>query len=299
MNTGRWLLSLSYVVVLLSQAEGVLEIRGQISFDLLLPEERAQEIISSSHEATEAKDPNVKAKPRAIYGKETDSIKAESSKVVVTEANQKESLNITRAVPVECVYQYPDTAQVDALLSNMMNQLTKLFVRVKEHLRSHPRRLEDDKRFKVVNKISDAFFDSIYLNMTEEYRKYANYTRESVQMKARDNPCEHQAEIREVWRALIDSSNEALRRAALACVEEHLRARAHLDDDAGRSRGRAHLDVDAGESKGRAHLDDAGESKGRARSRASQLLRQELARVRSEQLVLLCERFQLCYSELL
>lgn len=34
--------------------------------------------------------------------------------------------NMTVAPEVECVYQYPEKNQVEALLSNMMNQLTKV-----------------------------------------------------------------------------------------------------------------------------------------------------------------------------
>lgn len=38
----------------------------------------------------------------------------------------KKSGHVTAAPRVKCVYQYPEKKQVDALLSNMMNELTKV-----------------------------------------------------------------------------------------------------------------------------------------------------------------------------
>lgn len=88
---------------------------------------------------------------------------------------------------------------------------------------------------------------------------------ERVDRSAQD-PCQHQAEIKQIWRELLEHSLATFRRAALRCVEEHLKVQKN----------------------------DA-----KVRNRLGQFLVRELAKVRSSQLHMLCDRFQLCYNELL
>ncbi|CAH1638461.1 unnamed protein product [Spodoptera littoralis] len=232
--------------------------------------------------------------------------------------------NVTVAPEVECIYQYPEKDQVDALLSNMMNELTKVFVKankfingvetrrsktrktdrrrhglndsdlmyvymekaLKKELKAEktrkkeinpevkkdvsdavPRRREVDSRFKVVNKKEKAFFEVIYSNMTDEYRQFYNRTAERVARAGRD-PCRHQREARELWRALLQHAERTLRDAARRTLHEYLR-------------------------------DQRVQPRARVRAHLAQFLAKELAKVRANQLEMLCDKYQLCFNDLL
>ncbi|CAD0201077.1 unnamed protein product [Chrysodeixis includens] len=182
--------------------------------------------------------------------------------------------NVTVAPEVECVYQYPEQGQVDALLSNMMNQLTKVFVHAHEIITgldearrgALPPRSEDS-RFQIVDKKQKKFFEIIYANMTDEYKDFYNSTVVRVDRSGRD-ACEHQDEVKQIWRDLLEHSLQTLRKATHDCVSSYLREQ--------RVRPRAHV-----------------------RHRLAQYLLRELGKARASQLHMLCDTYQLCYNELL
>ncbi|KAJ8713762.1 hypothetical protein PYW07_014132 [Mythimna separata] len=216
---------------------------------------------------------------------------------------------VTAATSLECVYKYPEKAQVDALLSNMMNELAKVFVRANEYMKSLDTRRHDsglkqasqedstldimlrtrrsnetelvqerreperehlrDKgtRFKIVHGKQKPFFDLIYSNMTEEYRNFYNTTFERVD-RAGGDPCLRQDEIKQLWRSLLKRAREVLRSAAQRCVDAHLAATPAHDTP-------------------------------QVRKHLQKFLRSELSKMRANQLNMLCDTYQLCYSDLL
>ncbi|XP_049874448.1 uncharacterized protein LOC126372642 [Pectinophora gossypiella] len=255
-------------VAWIMRARSAIEITGEVSFDLRISEDG---VPPSPPPPAPPLPPAASAPPAPP----AQAVRAQNS--------------MTAAPPVECVYQYPETRQVNAMLSNMMNQLTKVFVRMHKSMSPEVRR-SGAKRFRLVSSKQSDFFDHIYANMTEEYRRFVNET--SHRVPSAGDPCRHQEELRDVWRSLLDTSQvrthrpdtsntseaasptkrvwspqESLRRAALRCVQEYLRVQQRAASP-------------------------------RQRARAAALLRRELGRVRSEQLALLCDSFQLCYSEL-
>nr|XP_021189404.2 uncharacterized protein LOC110375574 [Helicoverpa armigera] len=246
------------------------------------------------------------------------------------------NLNMTAAPEVECLYQYPEKEQVNALLSNMMNELTKVFVRANDFIngvetrrKGESQQGEDsskgdsheeedsskghykgeklkkyskkevtpdmkkgakkggkkdiikndeskenetsavtragDRRFKVVHKKQKEFFELIYTNMTEEYRKFSAWAAERVQRAGRD-ACAHQDEVKQLWRELLAHALRTLGAAARRTVAAQLRARPHAPG---------------------------------LRARLDQFLEHDLGKVRAAQLGMLCDTYQLCYNDLL
>ncbi|XP_028176005.1 uncharacterized protein LOC114364181 [Ostrinia furnacalis] len=174
---------------------------------------------------------------------------------------------MTVAPVVECLYQYPDLEQFNAMLSNMMNELTKVFVRVHKLMHEVDGRRRQETRFRVVAKKATTYFEGIYSNMTREYSEFYNNVAGHV-ARAGEDPCNNQAELKEVWRKLLEHSLSSLRDAAQSCIEEFLRSQNKSHDR-------------------------------KARARLEQFLARELQRIKTGQLDMLCDRFQLCFNELL
>ncbi|KAJ0178031.1 hypothetical protein K1T71_005854 [Dendrolimus kikuchii] len=173
---------------------------------------------------------------------------------------------MTAAPLVECLYQYPKKKQVNAMLSNMMNELTKVFVRAQEFIGSDPlSRRKHETRFTVVNTTNTEFFESIYNNMTNEFRQFYNDTALRVDRSGLD-PCQHQEEIKQMWNDLLKKSLAGLRRASEKCVEEFVKVQ---------------------------------NSDTRTMNKLTQFLTRELGKIKSNQLDVLCDNFQLCYNDLL
>ncbi|VVD05468.1 unnamed protein product [Leptidea sinapis] len=92
---------------------------------------------------------------------ESDSIKPVYR--VVAGDNGKETLT----TDLECVYKYPEQKHLDALLSAILNLLTKMFVRINESQEEVQRTAT---RFRVVQKIDSRYFDQAYTRLSHELR---------------------------------------------------------------------------------------------------------------------------------
>ncbi|XP_073946973.1 uncharacterized protein [Choristoneura fumiferana] len=173
-----------------------------------------------------------------------------------------------------CVYKYPKKKHFNALLSDMMNELTKIFMRARELLSDVGRRRgagrlgDGHARFRVVSSKNSPYFDGVYANMTIQYKKFYEKALEKGSERTGRDPCRHQGELRRLWGAVLDASHAALRAAALRCVRQQL-------DHEGRAR----------DSK--------------LKNRVGQFLLKEFGRFRSQQLDLLCHEYALCYKDLL
>ncbi|XP_075979149.1 uncharacterized protein LOC142978548 isoform X2 [Anticarsia gemmatalis] len=169
--------------------------------------------------------------------------------------------------------------QVDVMLSNMMNELTKTFVTASELLKGNSpghlpgvvteastSRRKLASRFKVQRQKERPFFEHIYTNMTNDYKKFYNTTAHRVDRSGRD-PCEHQEEIKYLWKSLLDKSMMTLRRAMRHCIKAYLKEEG----------------IPLKSKKGK---------------EIAQFFVQELPHIKTKQLNVLCEKYQLCYDEL-
>ncbi|XP_045766952.1 uncharacterized protein LOC123868456 [Maniola jurtina] len=184
---------------------------------------------------------------------------------------------ITKAVHLECVYQYPETSQMEVLLSDMMNQLTRLIVSAHEYSEGDVGRVgimgdahevnnptRSGKRFRVVNDRSPAVFETIFKQLTDEYQKFYNTTLQKID-RSKD-PCDHQTEVKYIWQDLLAQSQLMLHRSTLLAAEQ---------------------------------ISPRNRADGSKHDKMKRMLGAELAKIRSEQLDTLCDNFQLCYNELL
>ncbi|KAG6454719.1 hypothetical protein O3G_MSEX008829 [Manduca sexta] len=235
-----------------------LKINGEVSFDLRISD---LDYRSSPVQVFIGADEPENLGDGVERGRIKDIEEKQKSVVGPIEARQ-----VTAAAMVECPYQYPEKEQVNAMLSNMMNQLTKVFVRIHEYVTAEDtRRLET--RFRVVGKKDTGFFEHIYNNMSQEYRQFYNNTAERVDRAERD-PCQHQEEIKQLWKELLEKSLATLRKAAGQCIEEYLKVQNRSGDE-------------------------------KTRSKLEQFLAEEMSKIKSSQLDVLCDKFQQCYNELL
>lgn len=98
-------------------------------------------------------------------------------------------------------------------------------------------------------------------------RDFYNATAERVDRSGRD-ACQHQEEVKQIWRDLLEHSQQTLKKATHRCVNEYLREQRVTPD-------------------------------ARVRDRLARYLVRELGKVHANQLEMLCDTFQLCYNELL
>lgn len=104
-------------------------------------------------------------------------------------------------------------------------------------------------------------------------RRACEAARASVLRLRYAEPCDFQRPLRAAWVAVLRAAQSSLSNAAKLMLQYHLGTQARTDPDPNATT--------------------------RAVRRASKFLRRVLASVQSEQLVLLCEKFQLCYHELM
>ncbi|CAK1544805.1 unnamed protein product [Leptosia nina] len=174
-------------------------------------------------------------------------------------------LRVTAPAIVECQYQYPEKEQVNAILSDMMNQLTKLFVKAHDVLKGGlPRR--SPTRFRVVDKLDSSFFEKAFKQMASEFRYLLNNTIPVANHTG--DPCQKQEQLKKMWQSLLNLSQEVLSRASMSCLQEFLRTRNRADDS-------------------------------QTKSKLDQLATRELNKMRSNLLDKLCDDFQMCYNDLL
>ncbi|XP_060802600.1 uncharacterized protein LOC106131394 [Amyelois transitella] len=167
---------------------------------------------------------------------------------------------VTAAAAVECVYQFPEKRQIEAILSNMMNQLAKIYLRVQEFVRKG----STESRFRVVAAQNQSVFDKIFIKMADEYRNL--YDRISKRIPKTMDPCFYQSQLKSIWSRLLDISIAKLRTAVMRSIVLYLKQ----------------MPLSS-----------------KKRSGVEQLIERELSKVRSIQLDTLCDIFQLCYNELL
>ncbi|XP_053606901.1 uncharacterized protein LOC128673223 [Plodia interpunctella] len=225
-----------------------LEVKGDITIDVTVIDEEDEEVTL----------PDSPTRMKAIQREESSGEKEKQE-------TQRLSM-VTAAVKVECVYQYPEREQVEALLSNMMNQLAKVYVRVREFVTDTNEWGErrSETRFKVVESRNVTHFDEIYANMTLEYRNL--YSNTTYVMPRTGDPCSNQAELKRVWVQLLESSVTYLRAAVARSIAHFMKQ------------------TPSAQSK---------------KAAVKQLVKNELARIKASQLDILCDKFQLCYNELL
>ncbi|XP_059058002.1 uncharacterized protein LOC131851511 [Achroia grisella] len=174
---------------------------------------------------------------------------------------------VTAAEAVGCVYQIPEKRQADAILSNLMNELVKVYVRAREYIQGIINgRRKHNKRYFIVSIKNSTFFEDIYFEMMQEFKQLYGET-ESRVVRSK-TPCDQQLQLQNLWRQLLDRSLAALQRATTRCVDELL-------------------------------VETSLKEKIHARRKLMQFLVGEMERIRSSQLDLLCDHFQLCYNELL
>ncbi|CAH0398955.1 unnamed protein product [Chilo suppressalis] len=185
----------------------------------------------------------------------------------VTVKKQKRIKIATPPPMLECIYQYPERNQTDAMLSNMMNELTKIFMRAHKlvHHGTGTTKIVN-KRYRVIDNKSHHFFGEVFANMTQQYRQFYNRTLDS--MTPPRDPCDHQLQLKSLWGELLDYSLLSLQNATVKCMDEYLRVQNRSDDS-------------------------------QIKRKLGKYLRGEIQRARSDQLGMLCDTFQLCYSELL
>ncbi|KAL0871553.1 hypothetical protein ABMA27_004088 [Loxostege sticticalis] len=269
-----------YLSILARGHSSSIDINGEVSFDvkisdLVVPLERA---LDDYDLKKFIEDDDVKKMEKEKIKDDQRDMKRTDGKETnegVKKRTQQDRLSselgnlsgVTVAPIVECLYQYPNSEQFNAMLGNMMNQLTMVFVRVNKMMRRMNARRDQGTRFKVVDQKNTRFFENVYSNMTKEYSKLYNSTADHV-ARASNDPCENQEQLKEVWKVLLDSSLNSLRQACQSCIEEFLRSRGRSDDH-------------------------------KTKFKLGQYLVRELARIRSSQLDMLCDSFQLCYDELL
>ncbi|KAI8425867.1 hypothetical protein MSG28_004887 [Choristoneura fumiferana] len=200
-----------------------------------------------------------------------------------------------------CVYKYPKKKHFNALLSDMMNELTKIFMRARELLSDVGRRRgagrlgDGHARFRVVSSKNSPYFDGVYANMTIQYKKFYEKALEKGSERTGRDPCRHQGELRRLWGAVLDASHAALRAAALRCVRQQL-------DHEGRARDSKYtINQTTGGLWGSPMSDTPARTRmcQPLKNRVGQFLLKEFGRFRSQQLDLLCHEYALCYKDLL
>ncbi|KAJ8715838.1 hypothetical protein PYW08_013123 [Mythimna loreyi] len=218
---------------------------------------------------------------------------------------------VTVATELQCIYQFPEQAHVNALLSNMMNQLAKVFVQANEYMECLETRCSENEpmqasqkdytdvtvgmrgtdetelvrelekepvteklkekitRFKVVHEKQKPFFDIIYSNMTNEFRNLYNTTFERVERASQaPQPCSRQDEVKQLWRELLTHAHDTLQRAAQRFLAHYV-------------------------------ADTPAHNQSKMRKRLEKILKTELSKIRANHLDMLCDTYQLCYSDLL
>ncbi|XP_032520965.2 uncharacterized protein LOC116772774 [Danaus plexippus] len=167
---------------------------------------------------------------------------------------------VTAGAILECEYQYPERQQLQALLSDMMNQLAQIFVRTQEFDQKGSKRWV--KRFRVIRKQESGEFEGVFKNMTREYKEF--YETTLNRLNRTGDPCLRQDELKQTWQSLLAESQNMLQRAAATSVQRVQRA---IDTPSQR--------------------------------RLEETVARLVATARSHHLDQLCDRFQLCYDELL
>ncbi|XP_045496018.1 uncharacterized protein LOC123694592 [Colias croceus] len=232
------------------------EVTGELSFDIrILNVDKVKDTFKTVID--------IGGKGNSSDGEYTDENVSDNENKVegIIRANE---LRVTAPAMMECVYQYPEKEQFDAVLSDMMNQLTKIFVRAQDVIREESRR--DPTRFRVVNKLDSSFFEKAFTQMSDEFRQFYNTTVPMYNRAA--DPCDNQEQIKEVWQKLLEHSQKTLERAGLLCVDEFLRTKSRADDSL-------------------------------AKQKLDQLAKRELSKTRLNLLDRLCDDFQMCYNELI
>ncbi|CAG9561542.1 unnamed protein product [Danaus chrysippus] len=226
------------VSTLLCSSHSYVQIEGELSFDV--------QILNDE----DGRGPNVVNNTRS-----KDPVEA-----ALREGGGAGEGRVTAGAILECEYQYPERQQLQALLSDMMNQLAQIFVRTQEFDQKGNNRWV--KRYRVIRKQESGEFEGVFKNMTREYKEFYEATLNKLNRTG--DPCLRQDEIKQTWQSLLAESQNMLQRAAAASVQRVQRA------------------ID---------------------SQAQRRLEETVARLvdtaRSQHLDQLCDRFQLCYDELL
>lgn len=133
---------------------------------------------------------------------------------------------------LECPSQESESKQVEAVLSDMMNQLTLVFTKVNQYilkevtkatrkfLNAELIRRALQNRFKIANKKRSLVFDQLFNNMSQSYRYLYNTT--SVQMFRSDHDDCRKVQNQRIWK-LLEYSLVNLKKAIGLCMSEYLK----------------------------------------------------------------------------